>query len=1276
MGAFPHESVMLRDVRSLERAFRDDHERAAIALEQAQQRLRERRASVPAVTFPDTLPIFQHLDEIRRLLAQHPVLIVAGETGSGKTTQLPKLCLAAGFGVRGLIGHTQPRRIAARAVSRRIAEELVVPLGAQVGYAVRFNDQTSDDTLIKVLTDGLLLNEINSDRALESYEVLIIDEAHERSLNIDFLLGYVKVLLGRRRDLKVIITSATIDVAAFAKHFADAPVVHVSGRGFPVDVVYRPADDPDRDQDQQILDAIRDAQRRPAHGASDVLVFLTGEREIHEASKLLRRELRDRYDILPLYARLPAAEQQRIFSAGGRSRIVLATNVAETSLTVPNIGFVIDPGFARLSRYSYRSKLQRLPIERVSQASADQRKGRCGRIAPGVCYRLYSEADHLSQPAYTDPEIRRTNLAAVVLQMRAFGLGDIETFPFLDPPEPRAIRDAVTLLTELGALAGDRLTSVGRNMARLPIDPRLARMLIEASVQGALHEMLVIASGLAVQDPRERPLDARAAADAAHQQFDDKRSDYLAYLNLWNWHESARQELSSSALKRACQQHFLSFMRMREWRDLHRQLVLSARQLGMRSNVAPADYAAIHRAILAGSLSLIGSKDERGDYLGARNLRFRIFPGSSLVSARPKWLVSSEISETQRVYARCVASVEPEWIEAAAAHLVKRSYNEPHWDPRRGETVGFEKVTLFGLSLVEQRRVSFKRVDAVLARDIFIRAGLLSGAVTTKGEFLRHNLELVREIGQLESKQRRRDLLVSDDTLAAFYAERIPADVRDTKEFESWRRHAEQHAPALLFMSREDVLQSVDARVVEEEFPSALVLQGVEFRLRYSFAPGARDDGASLQAPIGLLAHLRQEPLDWLVPGLLGAKCDALIRALPKSLRRPLAPLPEKIAQMLPTLVRGDVYRHGRLERVLGERLDSFFDARIPLDAWRLDAVPDHLRMNVQVRDNKGDLIDQDRDVVALVERLGAQIADRIATKRVRQSLETHGLTHFPTSEVSRQRVLDEGQGRLIVYPALTDQGDSVSLVMAPSAAEQRRLSRDGYTRMVLLGEPKTARQLHKLLKAERDLALQYAPLGSFEMLADSMLRASVWYCFFDGHALPVSEGEFTQRLNDRRGGWRACFEMLVAASRAIMARRFAVGRALADAKSPAYAVAVADMVKQVNALVPADFLSRIPLRHLGEIPRYLDGVQQRLEGLQGRIDKDARARAELASFEVRLARVIEKLGTRDDLEDARYLIEEYRIAVFAQRLRTRGKVSAKRIETTLAPLEEEAGVR
>ncbi|HET6473771.1 MAG TPA: DUF3418 domain-containing protein, partial [Pseudomonadales bacterium] len=786
---------------------------------------------------------------------------------------------------------------------------------------------------------------------------------------------------------------------------------------------------------------------------------------------------------------------------------------------------------------------------------------------------------------------------------------------------------------------------------------------------------LVIASGLAIQDPRERPLDARAAADAAHATFADKRSDYIAYWNLWNWYEASRQALSAAALKRACQQHFLSFMRMREWRDLHRQLVLAVRQLNMRANSEPADYAAVHRSIIAASLSLVGMKDERDDYLGARGLRFRIFPGSG-IGGRPKWLVSSEISETQRVYARCVAAVEPDWIEAASVHLSKRTYGEPHWDARRGEALGYEKVTLFGLTLVERRRVAYKRVDAAVARDLFIRGGLLAGAVTTSGDFLRHNLDLVRDVREVEARERRRDLLVSDDALAAFYAERIPPDVVDVRTFEHWRRAAESHSPRLLFMSRDDVMQRASVGDVENGFPSALWLGGVEFRLRYSFAPGAPDDGVSLQAPIGLLAHVRREPLDWIVPGLLGAKCEALVRALPKSLRRPLAPVPEKIEAILPALLRPDVYRHGRLERVLGERLAGSFDASIPLDAWKLDAIDVHLRMNVQVRDPSGGLIDQDRDVDALLARLAARVEQQVGAQRVRDTLEAHALTRFPNEGIPPQRVLDDGHGRLIVYPTLEDRGASVSLVMARTEAEQRRLARDGFARMVLLAEHKTTRMLTKRLKEERTLGLHFAPLGNADALYDALLRASVWHTFFADATLPQSAAEFDARIAERGSRWIGCFDALLGHAKAILAARFAAVRALGESRSPAYVAAVKAMTAQIAKLVPADFLDRIPLRHLGDVPRYLEAIVHRLEGLQGRVDKDRDMNVEIDAFEARLDRVAAKLGARDDVDDARFLIEEYRVAVFAQRLRTKTKVSAKRVDAALVPLEEEAGVR
>jgi ATP-dependent helicase HrpA len=1274
---FDAASVPRRDVPKLASLWRRDARHAEDALAESQARLARRAQArerlLPRVSCPAELPIAAHADEIRATLLASRVVVVAGETGSGKTTQLPKICLDAGFGTRGAIVHTQPRRLAARAVAARVAEELGVPLGDAVGYAMRFSDQTSPDTLLKVVTDGLLLTEIRHDRDLLAYDVVIVDEAHERSLNIDFLLGYLTGLLRRRDDLKVVITSATIDIAKFARHFGDAPVVEVGGRGYPVEVRYRPVEESSADASATIVSCIEEIAALPPAPAQNVLVFLAGEREILETSRALRRAVGERFEVLPLYARLPVSEQQRILVRGSRRRIVLATNVAETSLTVPHIGYVVDTGFARVSRYSFRSKLQRLPIERISQASADQRKGRCGRVAPGVCYRLYAEVDHLAQSEYTDPEILRTNLAAVVLQMRAFGLGDPATFPFIDPPDPRALRDAFTLLTELGAIDGERLTEVGRAMARLPVDPRLARMLVDAAGRGALAELLVIASGLAVSDPRERPLEQRAAADAGQREFRDDRSDFLSLVCLFRWYESTRQSLGSSALQRACRERFLSVPRLREWRDLHRQLLLAARDLGWRENAKPADYEAIHTAILSGSASLVGFKGERGEYEGARGLKFRIFPGSGLAESTPRWLVAAEISETQRVYARCVAGVDPRWIERAAAHLVKRAYSEPHWDPRRGEVMAYERATLYGLPLAERRRVSYKRIDRAVSRELFIREGLVAGALDRPPEFLRHNLDLVREVREAEARTRRRDLLVEESALAAFYDERLPADVVDVRSLGAWLRVAEARAPDALHMRREDVVARLDAADLEAQFPGSVTLADVEFELHYAFAPGTADDGVSLQVPIGLLTHVRTEPLEWLVPGLLAAKCDALVRALPKSLRRPLAPLPEKIEVLAPLLTRPDVYRQGRLTAELSSRLEGLFHVRVPIEAWDLKRLPEHLRMNVQLRDTQGGLIDQDRDVDALKRRHGAAVAARLDDSR-RGAHEARGLERFPEAGVPARVVVGEGRQQAVLYPALVDAVERVDLVLLPSPEEQAAASRAGYVRLVQLADRNLTRLMRRALKENRRLGLLFAPLGGADALADDILFASVWHCFFEAGGLPETTEAFRRRLSERREAWNPAFTRVVQICERVLEHRLRVVRALDATASKAFAPAVADLRAQLDRLVPADFLRQTPSARLADIPRYLDGMLARLAGLQGRVDKDAQGQAVVDGF----ARRIEALGRKapaDVVVEARFALEELRIALFAQRVGTREKVSAKRLDEWLSAHEREFGV-
>ena len=899
-------------------------------------------------SFPEQLPITPRIGEIVTLMQRHPVLIVAGETGSGKTTQLPKACLAAGIGRRGVIAHTQPRRLAARTVAARIAEELGVRLGDKVGYAVRFSDRTSADTVVKVMTDGLLLNEIQRDPRLRRYECVIVDEAHERSLNVDFILGCLKRLLRRRRDLRVVVTSATIDVDAFAEYFDGAPVVRVGGRGYPVKTIFQEAaeDAESTSADEgALVDCLRTIAEEAPAGRRDILVFQSGEREIFDNSQLLRRIFADRFDILPLYARLPTVEQRRVFAPGGRQRVVLATNVAETSITVPNIGYVVDPGTARIARYSYRAKLQRLPVEPISQASAAQRAGRCGRVAPGVCYRLYSETDFNARPAYTDPELRRSNLAAVVLAMRAFRLGDIERFPFVDPPDPRAVRDAVRLLHELQALTGDELTAIGRTMARLPVDPRLARMLIEASRTGVLAEALIIVSALAAQDPRLRPLDRRDAADQAHALFvndDAKRSDFLVYVNLWRWLEAQRAEHTRSGFRRVLEKRFLSPTRVREWHALHRQLLLACRGLGMKVNAQAADYATLHRALLAGSLGFIGARrepDETSDrrpvnvaggkrkrrqaieYDGPRALRFRLFPGSALSRAAPRWVVAAEISDTGQTYARGVAEVEPEWIEAAAKHIAKSTFSEPCWDARRGEAMVRERITVYGLAVVTERPRRAADVDRSAAREIFVREALVRWTQHApngiEAPFLAHNAGIERRIQELEAKGRRGDLLAGEKARAEFYLAHLPADVVSRATWRHYIATANEAALSKFKMTEADLLAGTATGVAASDFPMRLAV-GTDFiPLKYKFAPGAEDDGVTARVNLGLLSALDADALEWLVPGFFEDKCVALVKGLPKALRRRLVPVPQHVQAILPRLLAPQTYRRGKLAAAL-----------------------------------------------------------------------------------------------------------------------------------------------------------------------------------------------------------------------------------------------------------------------------------------------------------------------------------------------------------------------
>ena len=1303
MKPFDFDEILIRDAHVLRRTLKakgrlSHRERAR--LESSKVAFARRDASVPRIDFPRELPIAKHIDEIVALLRSHQVVIVAGETGSGKTTQLPKACLRAGLGRRGTIGHTQPRRLPARAVAERIANELKTPFGGVVGYAVRFTERYGDDTLVKVMTDGLLLAEIRTDRDLHNYEVLIIDEAHERSLNVDFLIGYVKTLLRRRPDLKLIVTSATIDVEAFQAHFDGAPVVAVGGRGYPVDVLYR---EQDEDFEHALRGCLEEIERAGASGPRDVLVFLSGEREILDTSRWLKREYGDRYDVLPLYARLPAREQRRIFAPGEREgaplarrkeregaplartkprrRVVLATNVAETSITVPNIGYVVDSGNARISRYSYRSKIQRLPIEPISQASAEQRKGRCGRIAPGTCYRLYSAADFEGRPQYTDPELKRTNLASVVLQMRAFRLGKTEDFPFIDPPDPRVVKDAELTLRELGALDGDRLTQIGRTMARLPVDPRLARMLLAAHRLRCVKEMLIIVSALSIQDPRERPLDKQEAADRKHREHADSKSDFLTFVNLWNALETARRDMTRSAFRRLLETSFLSGSRVGEWRAVHRQLLLAVKRQGMRVNARDADYASVHRALLSGSLSFIGMRDvDAGMYRGARNLKFRIFPGSGMARSQPQWIVAAEIAETQRTYARCVASVEPSWIEQAAASLLKRAWSDPYWDDARGEVVAFERVTVYGLPVVERRLVGYARIDPEATREIFVRDALLRSESAVSAPFLKRNRAMARNIAELQAKSRRADLLATDRAQAAFYLERLPQDVLGARTLAAWLRRADAAAVARLHMTETDVLARTDFGVSDADFPPSLVIDGLELDLKYRFAPGETDDGVSLQVGLGALPHLHRDDLDWLVPGFFEQKCASLLRALPKSARRQLLPLGDKARSVVARLSPPDRYRRGGLRTALAQCLEVEFGLRVDAADLRDEKISPFLRMNVQVLDSSGRTVDQDRDVAALKDRLLPRI-ERRADTDIRTRFESRGLSCFPSAGVPESLVINDGDIPAVVYPALRDDGDRVDLVMLAHRSSQAGTNRRGYSRLALLADPRTSRHLRKRVAAERTMALHYTALGVKDMLADELLLASAWACFFAVSppkqlSLPQSVPAFDALIDSRRARLTAVFTSVLEGSREILARRFAVANKIAALDSPAFAPSREDMLAHLERLVPPDFPNRIPPEGLADLSRYLRALAHRADNLPGRVLKDRENLAEAARWEARAASVSDVLPGDAEVVQLLYLVEEYRVALFSQSVGTKVRVSPERLARALKPLESRARLR
>ncbi len=1228
-----------------------------------------RAASIPRPDYPDDLPVSHRRDDIARALQAHQVVVVCGETGSGKSTQLPKLCLELGLGVDGMIGHTQPRRLAARSLAQRIADELRAPLGEAVGYKVRFTDQVSERTHIKLLTDGMLLAEIQGDRDLLQYDTLIIDEAHERSLNIDFLLGYLKRLLPRRPDLKVIITSATIDPERFSRHFDDAPVIEVSGRSYPVDVRYRPLEGEDEDsRDRNMLTGILDAVDELSRaGPGDILVFLSGERDIRDAAEALRKHHPPHTEVMPLYARLSAAEQQRVFAPHTGRRIILATNVAETSVTVPGIRYVVDTGIARISRYSYRTKVQRLPIEPISRASANQRAGRCGRVAPGICIRLYSEEDYLSRPEFTDPEIARTNLASVILQMEAQRLGAVEDFPFVEPPDRRFINDGYKLLHELGAVDGQRrLTALGQRLARLPVDPAVARMLLAGDTFGALREVLVIAAALSIQDPRERPLEARQAADQAHAAWKDEHSDFVSYLKLWDAWQAARAERSRNKQRAWAREHFLSHVRLRDWMDIHRQLKELVGSMGLRFNQEAAPSAELHRALLTGMLANVATRSEEQEYTGARNLKLLIFPGSGLARRRPKWIMAAEIVETTRVFARTAAQVDPADVERLGAHLVQRHYSDPHWDPRQGRVVAFETVSLYGLVLAARRKVHFGPIDPVVAREVFLRQGLAEDRVASKGAFLAHNRALVSEIQELEAKSRRRDVLVDEESLYAFYDSRVPADVVDLKSFEGWRRKAEREIPKLLFMRRDDLMQHQAESVTSEQFPDRLAAGDLRLPLNYHFEPGHPADGVTVQVPLAALNQLRPEPFEWLVPGLLEEKVTALIRGLPKSLRKNFVPAPDFARAVLDRLKPGE----GSLVDGVRRELRSMTGVDVPPEQWDTARLEPHFHMNFQVVDAQGQTLDMARDLAGLQERFGEQARADVGALKPDPGLEREGITRWDFGTLPAFVEYQQQGVSLKAYPALVDEGNSVALRLLDDPQEAEARSRAGVRRLLMIALRDQVRYLSGYLPDLDRMALQYSPLGNTRALRDGLMAAIVDRVFLAG-GVPRDEQAFAKVLERGRAELVPSGERFARQAAAMLDHYHTLRQVLKKPRGLEGMESFRDMAEHLDELVFANFLLEQPPVLLERLPRYLEGLRYRMDKQAADPARDAQRTRQLRPWWERYLERRER-HRRQGIDDPallefRIMLEEYRISVFAQPLGAAMPVSEKRLKEAWA---------
>ncbi|WP_327355047.1 ATP-dependent RNA helicase HrpA [Streptomyces sp. NBC_01304] len=1245
-------------------------------------RIQERRAALPAITYPEQLPVSQKKDEIADAIRDHQVVIVAGETGSGKTTQIPKICMELGRGVRGMIGHTQPRRIAARTVAERVADEMNSPLGEAVGWKVRFTDQVGGNTFLKLMTDGILLAEIQTDRELRAYDTIIIDEAHERSLNIDFLLGYLAQLLPKRPDLKVVITSATIDPERFSRHFGDAPIVEVSGRTFPVEVRYRPlleedSEDSDRDQITAICDAVEELQ---GEGKGDILVFLSGEREIRDTADALEKKKYRFTEVLPLYARLSHAEQHRVFQAHTGRRIVLATNVAETSLTVPGIKYVIDPGTARISRYSHRTKVQRLPIEAISQASANQRKGRCGRTSDGICIRLYSEDDFVARPEFTDAEILRTNLASVILQMTAAGLGEIEKFPFIDPPDHRNIRDGVQLLQELGALdptqkdVRKRLTDMGRKLAQLPVDPRLARMVVEADKNGCVREVMVIAAALSIQDPRERPAEKQTQADQQHARFKDETSDFLAYLNLWRYVREQQRERGSSSFRRMCKQEYLNFLRIREWQDIYTQLRTVAKQMGIHLNEDDAGDQQVHVSLLAGLLSHIGMKDvkdgAKNDYLGARSAKFAIFPGSALFKKPPRFIMSAELVETSRLWARVNAKIEPEWVEPLAAHLIKRTYSEPHWEKDQAAVMAYEKVTLYGVPIVTDRKVNYGRIDAEASRDLFIRNALVEGDWRTHHKFFADNRKLLTEVEELEHRARRRNILVDDETLFDFYDERVPEHVVSGAHFDSWWKQKKREEPELLDFERSMLIRESAEAVTKADYPDSWRQGELKFRVTYQFEPGADADGVTVHIPLQVLNQVTDEGFDWQIPGLREQVVTELIRSLPKPIRRHYVPAPNYAKAFLDRAVP----LQEPLPLTLARELKGMVGVPVSADDFDLTRVPDHLKITFRIVDERRKKLAEAKDLESLRLQLRPKARQAIskaaaatAERSGGEAIERKGLTDWTLGTLKRVFETRRAGQPVKAYPALVDDGTSVSVRLFDTEAEQQQAMWRGTRRLILLNIPvNPAKFASDKLSNAAKLTLSANPHGSIQALVDDCATAATDKLIAD-HGGPAWDEESYRKLYEKvRADLVDTTVRTVGQTQQVLAAWQSAERRLKSTKSPALLPNLTDVRSQLDALVKPGFVTETGLRRLPDLMRYLVAADRRLQQMPTSVQRDTSRMEKVHEMQDEYAWLLEQLPQGRPVPqaalDIRWMIEELRVSYFAHALGTAHPVSDKRI--------------